>query len=267
MIEELARKIYDGNVILFVGAGVSATLKMPTWRQLIDYMAKDLEIDPEIFSLYGDALQLAEYYVLEKGNIGKLRSWMDKEWNVPDRNIRKSPIYKKIVQLGFKIIYTTNYDRCIERAFDIFGNAYTEIVKVENIPLIRQDQTQIIKFHGDFSDDSSIVLTESSYFERMDFETPLDIKLRSDILGKSLLFLGYSMSDINMRYMIYKLNKMWGGSSGIQPKSYIFMPTPNLVQEKILKSRNIVPVIGDKVDASDSLDAFLGELLEKTKIY
>ena len=32
----------------------------------------------------------------------------------------------------------------------------------------------------------TIVLDESSYFERLEFETPLDIKLRSDVLGKSV---------------------------------------------------------------------------------
>ena len=68
------------------------------------------------------------------------------------------------------------------------------------------NKTQIIKFHGDFDDDSSLVLTESSFFIALDFESPLDIKLRSDSLEKSLLFIGYSLSDINIRYMLYKLH-------------------------------------------------------------
>lgn len=46
----------------------------------------------------------------------------------------------------------------------------------------------IVKFHGDFDDDASLVLTESDYFERLDFDTPLDSKFQADVLGRSILF-------------------------------------------------------------------------------
>jgi len=82
-----------------------------------------------------------------------------------------------------------------------------------------------LSLHGDFDDDSSLVLTESSYFERLSFESPLDIKLRYDSIGKSLLFIGYSLSDINIRYLLYKLQRLWAESdySGVRPVSYIFV--------------------------------------------
>jgi hypothetical protein len=66
----------------------------------------------------------------------------------------------------------------------------------------------VVKFHGTFSDDASLVLTESSYFERLEFESAIDIKLRADTLGKSLLFVGYSLNDINIRYLLDKLHKL-----------------------------------------------------------
>lgn len=261
---DLVKKIKEKNVILFIGAGVSATLKVPTWSQLMDHIAEELDIDKELFSLYGDPLQLAEYYKLEKGSIGALRSWMDVSWNVDDAIIKASEIYSNIVNLNIPIIYTTNFDRCIERAYALRGKKYIKITKVEDLCKHCTDETQIIKFHGDFDDDNSIVLTESSYFNRMDFESSLDIKLRSDILGKSLLFIGYSLSDINMRYMIYKLNKLWAvDNSSLPPKSYIFMTNPNLVQEKVLLSRNIIPIIGSQNNATDSLNEFLSDLYKK----
>lgn len=69
-MEELIKKIKNNEVILFVGAGVSATLNLPTWSQLVDYLAETLGFDSSIFKLYGDNLMLAEYYKLEKGSIG-----------------------------------------------------------------------------------------------------------------------------------------------------------------------------------------------------
>jgi len=102
-------------------------------------------------------------------------------------------------------------------------------------------ETQIIKFHGDTISDDSIVLTESSYFERLAFDSPLDIKLRADMLGKSILFIGYSLSDINIRLLIYKLYQLWqkSNNSSKRPKSYLFLPTPNPIQETILNCRGI----------------------------
>ena len=117
--------------------------------------------------------------------------------------------------------------------------------------------TQIVKFHGDTISDDSIVLTESSYFDRLDFESPLDIKLRSDMLGKSLLFVGYSLSDINIRLLIYKLDKLWkNNNTGKRPNSYIFLPTPNPIQEKILVRRGITPIVGTDIEKQKSTENF-----------
>lgn len=264
-MQELIKKIKNNEVILFVGAGVSATLNLPTWSQLMDYLAENLGFDSSIFKLYGDNLMLAEYYKLEKRSLDSLRSWMEQNWNVEDEIIKNSEILEQICKLKFPIVYTTNYDNCLERAFEIFKCEYSKILNVEDLCKIEAGKTQIVKFHGDFEDDDSIILTESSYFNRMDFESPLDIKLRADSLSKSILFIGYSLSDINMRYLIYRLNKIWDssrGTKGVQPKSYLFMTTPNPIQEKILSNRNIISIVGTETNPTDSLSKFLKDLVE-----
>jgi hypothetical protein len=103
---------------------------------------------------------------------------MDREWNVEDEKIRQSKVHNQIVDLGFKFIYTTNFDRNIERAFELRSIKYAKIVNAKDIALADSDLTHIVKFHGDFDDDNSIVLTESDYFERLNFETPIDVKIR-----------------------------------------------------------------------------------------
>lgn len=112
------------------------------------------------------------------------------------------------------MIYTTNYDRWIEKAFELYGKNFIKVANVSDIPLIKDGVTQIIKFHGDFDNDDTIVIDESSYYERLEFETPLDIKLRSDVLGKSVLFIGYSLTDVNLRFLFYKLAKLWKTNNG-----------------------------------------------------
>jgi hypothetical protein len=70
---------------------------------------------------------------------------------------------------------------------------------------------------------------ETSCFERMRFETPLDIKLRSDSLGRTILFLGYSLNDMNIRFLLYRLHQIWHESaySSAQPRSFLVTDRPN----------------------------------------
>jgi len=260
---ELKEAVKDRNIILFIGAGISMNLKLPSWRELINHIADELGYDSDVFNTFGDYLSLAEFYKIEKSNIGALRSWMDRKWHDSSIKIENSSLHKKIVDLNAPIIYTTNYDRWIENAYEYYNVPYKKIASVGDLVNIKNNQTQIIKFHGDFDDDGSIVLTETSYFERLNFETPLDIKLRSDILGKSVIFIGYSLTDINLRLLFYKLNKLWENSSiaHTRPKSYIFLGKPNPVQVAILQKRGISAIISEKDDISEGLEIFLDSLL------
>ena len=261
-MNDLKDAIKTKNAVLFVGSGISSNLGLPTWTELINKMSVDLGFEPEIFKSFGGFLELAEYYNLKKG-LGTLRSWMDREWHSPTIKIEDSEIHKLIVELDFPIIYTTNYDRWLELSYEKYGKDYVKISDVANLTELNQNKTQIIKFHGDFySSDDSIVLSESSYFERLDFETPLDIKLRADALGKTLLFIGYSLSDINIRYMLFKLNKLWEKSKNkyAKPKSYIFLPSPNPVQELILEQRGVTPIISDYDNIKEGLIEFLKKI-------
>lgn len=107
-----------------------------------------------------------------------------------------------------------------------------------------------------------LTFSESDYFERLAFESPLDIKLRADMLNKSILFLGYSLSDINIRLLIYKLDQLWkkSNNNSNRPQSYIFLPTPNPIQEQVLKARGVIPIVGESIDKKESMERFLDSL-------
>lgn len=267
-MKELVEAIKNNNIVLFIGSGISRNLGLPTWDELIDNIAYQLGYDKDIFKMYGDHLSLAEYYEIEKGSLGTLRSWMDVNWHKKSIKIEKSKIHQLIVDINFPLIYTTNYDNWIEYTFDYYKKKYNKITNVTDISKIKENLTQIIKLHGDFQDDNSIVLTESSYFKRLSFESPLDIKLRSDILGKSILFIGYSLSDINIRYLLYKLNVVWEDiiNQDLRPKSYLFLSQPNPVQEKILEKRGIIPIISESENPSVGLIKFLKNVYKELNI-
>lgn len=271
-IQELKNAIEKKQVLLFVGSGISSSVGLPSWNALIARLVKQLGIDSELLEMLGDNLSLAEYYSIQSDKQGEYEvSPMEflcnivKDSEKNNRNkIETSTVHQSIVDLGCPIIYTTNYDHCLEIAYDHFGKPYHTISSVADIANLPSDTTQIIKIHGDYNNPQDIVFTESSYFDRLDFESPLDIKLRGDMLSKTILFIGYSLSDVNIRLLIYKLDKIWKRSGvdtdlnlTIRPKSYIFMAQPNYIQEAILKERGIVPIIGRSIDPQVSTEEFL----------
>jgi hypothetical protein len=265
MIEPLIQAIRTRQTILFVGAGVSRSLGLPSWGELITEMAKQLDFDPMVFEGYGTYPELAEYYQLKKTSFGPLRSEMDRLWHKDEQKVDSSKIHQAIINLCCPTIYTTNFDRWLEIAFDRRPKHAVKIANVGDFTKIRDGIPQIIKLHGDFDDDASLVLTETSYFERFAFESPLDIKLRSDSIGRSILFVGYSLSDINLRYLLYKLHCLWAESaySAARPKSYIFLPRPNPVQESILEQRGIHPIVSEIDDPATGLAEFLERLVRE----
>lgn len=263
MNASLMQAYQTGKLVLFAGAGVSANLGLPTWRALVEHLAGELGYDASIFSTYGDHLALAEYYKRKKGTFGPLRSWMDREWHKASIDIGGSEIHRHIACGNFSRIYTTNYDRWLELAHDHHRVPYSKVASVADLLATCEGKRQIVKFHGDFDDDDSIVLGETSYFERLNFDSPLDIKLTNDVLGNSVLFIGYSISDLNIRLLFYRLTKIWGMHTlaSARPKSYLFTSRPNPVAEEVLGSWGIEMVVSDEDDPKLALTSFLSELV------
>jgi hypothetical protein len=166
--------------------------------------------------------------------------------------------------MKLQLIYTTNYDTIIERAFKLKNQPCHTVANIDDIGTAPIGTTRVVKFHGTFSDDASLVLTESSYFDRLEFESAIDIQLRADTLGRSLLFLGYSLSDLNIRYMLYKLHKLrkhvkHSGSS--MPSALLTTFGAGEIQRTLLSRWDVSTIDLDPVDKSRSLDEFLEALI------
>jgi SIR2-like domain len=259
--EALVQAVRERKAVLFVGAGLSCTLGLPLFDVLTSYLGSQLNLpDWERYEFPA----LTEYYLLEKSSSDELFRWMRERWHPDDIDITASKAHNCILDLDFPVLYTTNYDSWLECAFAARGVPFRKILNVNNLAEACTNETEIIKFHGDFDDPTSIVLTESSFLQRMSLDGPLDIRLRSDSLARPLLFAGYSVSDPNIRYLLFRLQQLWAGYSepSKKPKSYILMVERNEVQERILCERGIEPIVLEESDASLGLIHFFEALLQ-----
>jgi hypothetical protein len=229
ILDELARDIKDGRIIPFVGAGLSRNLNLPGWETLIYKVAEDLDFDPEVLTIHGDFLQIAEYHIIKYGSKNRIAKIIDRNLRNVDYNVGSSKAHEYLVKMNFPIIYTTNFDEALEEAFKFHGSPYCSIATLDDIICAKEGVTKIVKFHGSLDHDETLVIGETDYHNRLDMEGPIDIKLRSDLLGKTVLFLGYSFRDLNVRYMWSKLFKIMQSSC----KAYMVTMQPNPVFETI----------------------------------
>ena len=261
-IIKLAELIKQRKVLLFVGAGLSASVGFPSWKELIHDLGKKENYVPALFESYGDYMLLAEYVGLKDDNVPY--EYIKKKFEITNEikeKLVKSEIYEKILQLDFPIIYTTNYDRLIEEYFTEKKHKYKSVVKIDDMKETNSVPVRIMKFHGDIEDKDSIVLSESQYFARMDFQSFMDVQLQADMLQYHVLFLGYSLSDVNIKLLLYLARKR--RLNGKEPmEAYIFTATPNKIQKEVFEKNGIITFSGEDVDKRNGTLEFLRRLCD-----
>ena len=162
------------------------------------------------------------------------------------RSAIESGAHVDLVNLGAPIVYTTNFDDTIEDTYRILGIKHKKIALPKDVATTRPDEIGIVNYHGDLRHESSLILTESSYHRRLNFESPLDLKFRADLLGRAVLFVGYGFNDLNIKVIWFRLmDMMHEVAAGDRPTSYIVSLTPNPVREELYASVGISTIVLD----------------------
>jgi len=104
------------------------------------------------------------------------------------------------------------------------------------------------------------VITDTDYFNRLAFDAPLDVKFRSDALGKTVLFIGYRMNDMNIWLLLHNLWRTWKASGYERIGPSPFMPCGNPIQQAILHEWGVQVLGAQTGDPAETLTNFLDEL-------
>ncbi len=273
--DDLARMLADRRVIPFLGAGFSAVQGLPDWSALLKDVAEEVQSDTgdeppltyaEIAKACGDDnLQIAEYLYLRAGNsIGPIRHVMTKALQRAGHPLESST-HVELVNLGATQVYTTNFDDLIEDTYHALNLPVEVIALPRNLAQSHYERTQVVKYHGDLRHDVTLVLTEAQYYARLDFESPMDLKFRSDLLGRAVLFMGYSFRDINIRVIWFKLMEMMKDVPvKDRPPSYIVRLAPNPVLDALYEAVGLRTITIDpenRAHTTDERSALLEEFM------
>lgn len=181
------------QLVLFVGAGASIDSGMPSWNEAIANINEKLGIDKA-----GDNLLVPQYYYNTHGK-KKYNELMQSifKFNQP---LPTTDIHDEIVKFNVNTIITTNYDHLIEDAFEKSGQSIQVISKDKDLAYAN-DGKILIKMHGDFENDN-FVLKEDDYLNYSNNFKLIENYIKSLIGTKVILFIGYSLSDPDVKQII-----------------------------------------------------------------
>lgn len=259
---DLAARYKEGRLIPFIGAGISMSVSWetpdgsirrgPSWGELVDQAARMMGFsDPDLLRVRGSDLQILEYYRIKNHQqLADLRHWFLSEVAAPDDALRSSDVHSALADLNLcDLIYTTNYDDFIERSLVLAGRkAYPVAIESHIADAMKKraqgtlsNAVEVVKFHGDLSNPERMVLSESDYERRLLLSEVEDQRLRSDLLGRAILFLGYSFRDWNVSYLFRLVNDQFGPLP-LAPtgrRAYIIVADPSDFETELFRARNI----------------------------
>lgn len=269
--DQLRTLYQQGRVLPFIGAGVSMSVKWtkdgktirgPSWNELVEQAAALLGYtEPELLTFRGSSLQILEYFRSKKGSMQELINWLHLHLQPDDDSLRGSETHKALAQLHqCKTFYTTNYDDFLERSFKLWDRTAFRVASERDMGRTHSD-TEIVKFHGDFNTPDRMVMSERDYEKRINLDGDLDLKLRSDALGRAILFLGYSFRDSNVSYLFRRIMDSFGLHPGTGGKrAYILVVEPSDFELSLFQERQIEVIALKGDDIEKQISQFLSDM-------
>lgn len=204
----LSKKLLDENLSLFVGAGISKEAGYPAWKNLLEPCIKQLKLENNTEDI--DFFKIAQYYVNEFG--APALSDIISE-NI-DRLEYKSEIIEILIESKFKQIWTTNFDKVIERNLEKRHIRSKVIQSNYDLTHINNNIVNIFKLNGDISDLKNIIITQSDIENYGKTRELMFAFLKKALISDTFLFLGYSFTDSLILNCIKKIHDCLGSNMG-----------------------------------------------------
>ena len=211
-----------GDLILFVGSGVSRRIDLPSWEQFSMFVLKDLVsqrvlnykdiqrlkiLDPRkilsIAKIYNENLDFAKYFEIDART---------------DRGI-----YDTLNSIGCTFV-TTNYDLLLEPFVEDSrheqttpkrGSRFTSCEEL--LPYVLDEIGNVVHLHGSIKKSRTMVVTTKDYLNHYDSEHVQDF-LDHLFKKKTVVFIGYGLDEVELLEHVLRRGSVERGSK--QPKLF-----------------------------------------------
>jgi hypothetical protein len=267
---------------------------LPSGRELADYLRREFLAESEVEGNLLRVSQYVEVLVGGDWLYDKLHELFSGDYRPTRLHELLASLPKRLFEgepPRYQLIVTTNWDDALEQAFEAAGEPYHvvwyiaegpedevgkfkhrppggETVLVSNpseyVDVSTSDCTVILKIHGAVdrtwpdSERDSYVITEDDYIDYLTGGTAIaslvPVELANQLKRSHFLFLGYSLSDWNLRVI---LNRIWREQRMASVCWAIQRESPSEVDGRFWEAKRVEILACDLADYVADLDALL----------
>jgi hypothetical protein len=194
------QRLETGDVVPFIGAGLSVTGGFPTWEAHLRSQGRTAGLDT---AQVESRLASGEYEAViaeiegKRGRdvfIQEIRDVFGRTGTITDATLL-------VTELFTDTVITTNYDRLIEQAFDTGAKNVYQLITGKTLLVAPKSQcVSVIKLHGDIKIPVDCIISANQYNSAygnaaIDLSLPIPKLLEYYYKNSSLLFLGCSLNN------------------------------------------------------------------------
>lgn len=196
MIEDLSLARSREKLVIFVGAGVSKNSGLPTWGQIVQVFAREIQYPTRGRLATEEYIRIPQYYYCldESENHADYYSLIRSM--IPE-DIRPNLLDKLIVSLHPKHIVTTSFDTLLDQV----ARGY-EIIREDRDLLTGLSPHYLLKLHWDICQPEKMVFKEDDYLHYSQTHRLMETFLKSLLIDHVFLFVGYSLNDYNLKTFV-----------------------------------------------------------------
>lgn len=199
-INKYVKEIVNNNAVFFAGAGFSKAAGYVDWKKLLTEIAKELDLD---VNKENDLVALAQYCYNKNLNRSTINDVIFEEFSkqkTPTQN------HRILAKLPISIIWTTNYDDLIEKAFEDSQRIVDVKSCNKHLSITKPGRDCIIyKMHGDKNNPDEAILIKDDYESYYRKHAQFISALAGDLISKTFLFVGFSFEDPNLDYILSRI--------------------------------------------------------------
>lgn len=261
--QELLHSLRSGTLVPMIGSGFSIPSQVPSWSAVIERLLTVL-IDDEVPGAEQLLGSFKEGHIshiaapeLTQALRGKydLRQAIARELKHP---FAPSRYHDHLFSTHFDIVITTNWDKIIERHFSDLGRPLQTIVTPAQLRFFdEKTRTQLVKMHGTCDDPDSMIIAADEYANYKLRNRLLFDFMRVTFATKTVLFLGFSLEDPNIRPLLYGIRNEL---ENLQTRThYAVLYEPHATVRAVLSELNIRIIEPDGPSHTEAYEAWLKE--------
>jgi hypothetical protein len=206
MPEELLDQVARGNVLLFIGDRLA---RDGHGEVLVDRLVAELVDRADVEFLddvsFPEAAQAYEDKVGRQALIQFIRDRLEQEGDEPQK------AHRLIADLSeCAVLATTSIDRRLERAFEERERPLAVMAGQVDIAFADDSKAALYKLHGSIEQPDSLILTEDDHEAFLDDQESLSVVLQGYLARKTILFVGYDLTDPHFKRLYRKVTAPLG---------------------------------------------------------